>query len=241
MIPYRHEIEQFRDYVDFTYNDPCIWVVYPPGGAGDMLSALINYHYVNTGSKYFGINANGQVIFRPTDNKITNSRKMQSLIEFDNAFLCQIVDALSEKHLNYSNLDQIIFSNHYYRNSDILNIIKIFTKSKIIRILPRTNHEKKVIDWLSNFKNLNILNTAIEHDENTIELSTDDYVKDPKILDIFFGQLLNPVQFEIVYNQIINHLELSGPLIRFNFIEFYISKQSPVILPSFDHIRKYYD
>ena len=66
------ESQNFIDGVDFTRHDPCIWNVYPQGASGDLLASIINCHYGRTGSDYFGINNHGQVIFRPSDYKITN-------------------------------------------------------------------------------------------------------------------------------------------------------------------------
>ena len=76
LINYNEKLESrnFVDNVNFTKNDECIWIVYPPGASGDLLASIINRHYISTGCDYFGIDDRGQVIFRPSDYKKTNLR-----------------------------------------------------------------------------------------------------------------------------------------------------------------------
>jgi len=40
MIKYQSKFENFINGVDFTAADPCIWVVYPVGAAGDLLASI---------------------------------------------------------------------------------------------------------------------------------------------------------------------------------------------------------
>ena len=49
------EPQNWQDGVDFSYTDPCIFVVYPAGASGDLLASIVNSHYLSTGSDYFGI------------------------------------------------------------------------------------------------------------------------------------------------------------------------------------------
>jgi len=62
MIKYQSKFENFINGVDFTAADPCIWVVYPVGAAGDLLASIVNFHYGVTGCYYFGLTNRGQVI-----------------------------------------------------------------------------------------------------------------------------------------------------------------------------------
>ena len=72
MILFDPTLENFVDGVDFSANDCCTWVVYPPGCAGDLLASILNFHYVQTGARFKGITEKGQIIFRPSDMKYTN-------------------------------------------------------------------------------------------------------------------------------------------------------------------------
>jgi hypothetical protein len=52
----------FVDGIDFSADDPCIFVVYPAGCAGDLLISIIDKHFARTGCEYYGINNKGRVI-----------------------------------------------------------------------------------------------------------------------------------------------------------------------------------
>lgn len=102
---YDKEIEQFVDFVNWTKNDPSIWVVYPAGCIGDLVSSIINFHYASTGAKYLGISNSGQVIFRSSDGKKFNKTDYS----INDSIEDLVNESLSENQLNYSKIDQIIF------------------------------------------------------------------------------------------------------------------------------------
>jgi hypothetical protein len=226
MINYQANIEKFCDYVDFGPSDPCIWVVYPAGAAGDLLASIINFHYVNTGSNFYGINDQGQTIFRPTDRKLINQMKKKNCLDFDNNFFYKIAKSLSERNLNYSLLDQVLFSNHCWEDCNIKKILDSFVQSKIIRILPETQFEKNIIDWMSAYKNSDVTLDLPTFDKTILARSQ---VSDARLLDVKFLDLFQEQSFEKVYRDIVNFLNLPGPLIRYDFVDFWLNRQCNTI------------
>ena len=227
---YNLKFERLVDGIEFTAEDPCIWVVYPPGAAGDLLASLINFHFINTGSKYFGIADRGQVIFRPSDGKIINQKYLKGNdVLLDNQFLHDVNTELGNKNLNYGMLDQIIFSSHSYKNSHVKQIKNFFPKSKIIRLMPGDMQEQNLAYWMGVYKNQNILidyTTTKKFLFDRVPKHIHDYV-----LDINLTDIINKTKFEITYDKIIEFLNLPCKLIRFDFIEYWISNQHPTIRP----------
>jgi len=218
LISYNKNLEpaNYVDGVDFEKTSPCIWVVYPAGASGDLISSIVNSHYIETGSRYYGISELGQVIFRPSDNKITNRymSQHQELPVFDDQWFYQLADQLSEKNLNFSLLDQFIFSCHAYKAKHIDHIRTSFPNSKIINIFCDDVQGNTMIDVLGNLKN----NTSASH--RRCERHEHD-----NVLNIPFGAMFNPTLYYTYYDRIINFLGLPGRLVCFDYIEFYLSKQ----------------
>ena len=223
-MEYNSKTEKFVDYVNWTKDDPCIWVVYPAGAAGDLVAAIINFHYVDTGAKFHGITETGQVIFRDTNKKIVNLTQT-----IDLSIVKDIESCLSEENTNYSKIDQIIFSNHSYKEQDIEKILNVFTKSKIIRIIPKDENEYNVIQELSSYKN------GISGKTNNNNWLPLDNCKE-QVLEIYFGNLFSRDKFNQTYKKIRDHLNLPYKLISYNFIEFYLSKQDKTILQALSNL-----
>lgn len=228
---YDQNLEIYRD-ISFTRFDPCIWVVYDAGAAGDLLASMINMHYFKTGAKFFGIKENGQIIFRPSDNKISNEWYKKNIKQFDESFADTISygvnNTLSEDHLNYSRVDQIIFSNHLRRTPYLIGILSHFPQAKIIKIVPGNNLEKKIINWLANFKNNNNL-MPIEFQPNDLILNFENEIINERLLTVKFGNIFIEDGFEKEYDKILTFLDLPFKLIRFDYIKFWIEHQHPYI------------
>lgn len=219
------ESRNFVDNVNFSKDDPCIWNVYPAGASGDLLASIINCHYGNTGSNYYGINNNGQVIFRPTDCKITNNRQESNSPLFDEQHFYDIAESLGQRNLNYSLLDQVIFSCHMYRNTNIKQILSNFPKSKIIRTYVIDSHGNTLVEFLRSLKNKNNITTV---DLSLLSTNTTNQVNlldHPMVLNIPFGALFNEESYYDWYDQIIKFLNLNGRLICFDYVKYYLSKQ----------------
>ena len=215
----------FVDGIEFTKNDECIWNVYPPGAGGDLLASIINAHYGRTGSDYFGINDNGQVIFRPSDYKLTNSRHLDNQTLFDDQHFYDISDSLGSRNLNYSLLDQFIFSNHLYTAQEIRHILATFPKARVINTFIATSQGTNLVKFMSKLKNLNQdigFNSALSFTKPTL-------VSDPRVINLPFGVLFNESSYYYYYDRILNFLGLSGRLICFDYIKYYLSKQHPEI------------
>jgi hypothetical protein len=230
MLRFDPELEKFKNSTHFTKDDPCVWVVYPGGAAGDLLSSIINYHYVNTGAFFKGVDANGRAIFQSTDDKLVNFILQDNYDQLiiNEKFFLDINRTLSEKNTNYSCLDQFIFSNHAFRANNISIILDNFPKCKIIRILPKTLFEKKIIKWLGEYKNKEVILPISESADTNISL---DGIVDDRLLNVYFGDLLNSQRFENMYEQIVKHLNLNGKLVRFEFIEYWLAQQHEYIVP----------
>ena len=219
LINYNKNLEprNYVDGVDFEKNSQCIWVVYPSGASGDLVSSIINSHYIETGSRYFGISESGQVIFRPSDNKITNvyMEEHKKLPVFDAEWFYKVADQLSEKNLNFSLLDQFIFSCHACKIKDIDQIRESFPNSKIINIFCDNTQGNTIINSMRNLKN----NTSCWETQNSQQYDH------ANVLNIPFGALFNSTLYYIYYDRIINFLGLPGRLVCFDYVQFYLSKQ----------------
>lgn len=225
---YNQQLESMNyiDGVDFTANDPCIWNVYPAGASGDLLSCIINCHYGNTASNYYGIDHHGQVIFRPSDYKITNVRHQTKQALFDQQHFFDIATSLSERHVNYSIMDQFLFSCHLCQKVDIEQILSVFPKGKIICTYIADSHGREICKFMSELKNAGIL-TALSVGKN--QRLSYDLVRHPRVLNIPYGVLFESQSYYKWYDKIIKFLNLPARLICFDYVAYYISKQHPLI------------
>lgn len=230
-VNYNLESKNFVDDVNFNKNDPCIFVVYPPGASGDLLATIIDKHYLKSGCEYYGINKDGQVIFRPTDYKITNNKKMSEL--FTDQWFYDIADCLANRNLNYSLLDQVIFSNHLHTNEQINCILDHLPNAKIIKIFAQTNAEMSLINYQHLSKNEN---QKIEIQLDLTQIENSNIIHD-RVLNIPYKTLFVENFFERIYTDIVDFLELESKLIRFDFVDFYLKKQSPYFL---ENLKQYY-
>lgn len=221
------ETKNFVDNVNFSRDDPCLWNVYPSGAGRDLLASIINCHYGNTGSNYYGINDNGQVIFRPSDYKITNLRQQSNSPLFDDQHFYDIADSLGQRNLNYSSLDQFIFSCHLCSEANIQKILSTFSNAKIIRTYVLDSRGGQIVKFLEHLKNKNIVTTIDLSLPNTI--SQNELFDHPSILNIPFGALFGEESYYKWYDQIIKFLNLNGRLISFDYIKYYLSKQNQSI------------
>jgi len=230
MLRFDPELEQFKNSSHFTKDDPCVWIVYPGGSAGDLLSGIINYHYVNTSAFFKGVDTNGRAIFQSTDDKLVNFILQDNYDQLiiNEKFFLDINRILSEKNTNYSKLDQFIFSNHAFRANNISIILNTFPNCKLIRILPKTLFEKQIIKWLGKYKNKGVTSPISESADTNI---SSDSIIDDRLLNVYFSDLLNSQKFENMYEQIVKHLNLNGKLIRFEFIEYWLAQQHEYIVP----------
>jgi hypothetical protein len=150
-----HKPRNFVDGVDFTKNDPCIFVVYPAGAAGDLLISIIDKHYLRTGCEYYGINENGRVMIYSTDYEMIDidiELQQPGTFEFNQQWFYNLSDKLAERNLNYSLLDQVIFGCHLHRTKDIMNILNTFSKAKVINIYPKDIAGNDIIISMKNLK-----------------------------------------------------------------------------------------
>jgi hypothetical protein len=214
------ESKNFVDGVDFTKHDPCIFVVYPPGAAGDLLVSIIDKHYLRTGCEYYGIDDIGRVRIYNTDYKIIENefRKFKT-IDFNQQWFYNLSDKLSERNLNYSLLDQVIFGCHLHKSKHIHYILDTFSQAKIINIYPKDEQGQKIINKMCNFK-LGSEYTNIALTDNELK-----NVQHERVLNVPFGCLFNETLYSAYYKKTLDFLNLPGKLISFDYIEYYLSKQ----------------
>jgi len=237
---YNPVLEDFVDGVDFGPNNPCTWVVYPPGCAGDLLASIVNFHYVETGARFKGIASNGRVIFRSSDMKLSNQRMQSNTLKFDNQFFYDVADSLSARHLNWSKMDNFIFANHCYTDNYIQMILDAFSNCKIIRLLPRTHRAQEIVRWMNRFKNSSSGATTLVLPNNADDkLPPQTHWDDPRLLTVFFDDFINQKNFASMYQHIQTHLTFAGPMITYDFVKFWIDHQHPEVQRHIKRLAEY--
>jgi hypothetical protein len=68
-----------------------------------------------------------------------------------------------------------------------------------------------------------------------VELDHRLITNDPRILTVYFGDLIHREKFKLVYHSITQHLTLPGTMIDYSFIQFWIDHQHPTIQ---EHIKR---
>lgn len=237
------ESRNFIDGVDFTKDDPCIFVVAPPGGCGDLLMSIIDKHYLRTGCEYYGIDDVGKVHFYATDYHVMKYRMHEydgrytmqmhhvneSIIEtrprltvdtqtfeFDTQFFIDIAESLGQRNLNYSLLDQVIFGCHMHQDKQVQYILDTFPKAKIIRSYPYDEVATQLIFDMSVIKDSP---EAIIKEHNVMSLTDD------RLLNIPFGAWFTEQNYDQMYKQIIEFLHLKGRVVHWDYVNYYLSKQ----------------
>ena len=214
------ESRNFIDGVDFSRNDPCIFVTYPGGASGDLLISIIDKHYLRTGCEYYGIADNGRVHMYTTDYEELDIHRMY---KFEDQFFYNVASKLSERNLNYSLLDQVIFGCHMFKNEQIHYILDTFPNAKVINIRPVDYYGGQLISALVQYK-LNENTVPIDsvvHDYEVVPLIHD------RVFTLPFGALFNQKLYDHYYQKIIDFLNLNGRLICFDYVKYYLSKQQP--------------
>ena len=221
-----------RNYIDgliFTREDPCIWVVYPAGAAGDLLISIIDKHYLRTGCEYYGINDHGRVMLYTSDYEMIDiALTSQQSIEFNDQWFYNFSDQLSNRNLTYSMLDQVIFGCHLYRQQDIQQILDTFSQARVINIYAQDRLGQSIMQNLARFKlrSRDSVDIVVEHQSTECQF---DFESHERVLNVPFGFLFNRRSYDRYYTDIRKFLGLTGALICFEYIEFYLSKQHNLI------------
>jgi hypothetical protein len=214
------ESRNFIDGVNFTKDDPCIFVTYPAGAAGDLLISIIDKHYIRTGCEYYGIADNGRVHMFTADYE---SMDLHKNYEFNNQWFWDLAENLGNRNLNYSLLDQVIFGCHMYNPEQTQYILDTFPNAKIINI---NAIDKKGNDLLTFLRNFKLRGQAAT---NSAVYQIPDKLIHERVLNLPFGFMFNEESYNKYYQQIIDFLDLNGRLICFDYIKYYLSKQHPEI------------
>ena len=216
LVPKNEALESrnFKDCVDFTKEDPCIFVVYPAGASGDLLISIVDKHYLRTGCEYYGIADNGRVHMFTTDYEFMDQFDHYT---FDDKFFYSVAESLGKRNLNYSLLDQVIFGTHMWRDRSVKLILDTFAKAKVIRILPHDSKGNDILHALAK-KKLGDLTPGQSTINQTLSAN-------PRVLEIPFGSLFNKNNYYKQYDRIINFLNLNGRLICFDYVQYYLTRQ----------------
>ena len=236
----------FVDGVDFTAEDPCIFVLFPPGAGGDLLTSIIDKHYLRTGCEYYGIDDTGRVHFISSDFKMIDfsandydgrfTVQMQHLnedvvttrptsqtdtqtFEFNQEFFWKLAESLGKRQMNYSLIDQMIFACHQCFDHQVQCILDTFPQAQIIRLTPRDSTGTQIIF------------DQITHKVNpeAIIKETPSYYqfKHDRVLELAFGTMFNEQSYYETYSKVIDFLNLKGRLIHWDYVQYYLSKQKP--------------
>jgi hypothetical protein len=151
--------------------------------------------------------------------------KNKQEIIFDDQWFYNFSDQLGERNLAYSMLDQIIFGCHMYRESDVTKILDNFSFSKIINIFPKDEAGDSLRKSMASIKL-----DCTELDRETKNPGQENHyypkiIEHERVLNLPFGFLFNRQSYDKYYKIIREFLGIDGPLICFEYIEFYLSKQ----------------
>lgn len=220
-----------RNYVDglmFTRSDSCVWTVYPPGAAGDLLISIIDKHYLRTGCEYYGIDDRGRTMIYTSDYEMIDlALKNHESLDFDDQWFYNFSDQLAQRNLTYSMLDQVIFGCHLWQAQDIQKILDNFSQARIINIYAQDRQGQRIIQNIAKFKlQSQAPSDIVEVDEQPFQPNT---VEHERVLNVPFGLLFNKNSYDKCYADIRKFLNLAGPLICFDYVEFWLSKQHDVI------------
>ena len=229
LVPKNEALESrnFIDSVDFTKDDPCIFVVYPAGASGDFLISIIDKHYLRTGCEYYGIADNGRVHMFTTDYE---SMDLKDIRVFDNKFFNMVAESLGNRNLNYSLLDQVIFGTHMWRDTEVELILSTFPKAKVIRIMPQDQAGHDIIKSMVQKKlNSNTTGSSLMYQTK---------INNSRVLEIPFGSMFNQTNYYKHYDRIIDFLNLNGRLICFDYVQYYLTRQDHEIAKTLEDYSK---
>lgn len=216
-----------RNYVDglvFTRSDPCVWIVYPPGAAGDLLISILNQHYLRTGCEYYGIDDRGRTMIYTTDYEMIDlALKEKQTVDFDDQWFYNFSDQLGQRNLTYSMLDQVIFGCHMWQAQDIQKILDNFSQARVINIYARDRHGQSIIKNIAKFKLQSQAPSDIANFDN--QPFQPNIVDHQRVLNVPFGLLFDRSSYDKCYADIRQFLSLPAPLICFEYVEFWLSKQ----------------
>lgn len=221
-----------RNYVDgliFTRSDPCVWTVYPAGAAGDLLISIIDKHYLRTGCEYYGIDDHGRTMIYTTDYEMIDlALNKNKKVDFDDQWFYNFSDQLGKRNLTYSMLDRVIFGCHLCHGHEIQQILDTFSQARIINIYAQDRRGQRIIQNMAEFK-LQLLEPSEIIEVDGDEPFQPNTVKHERVLNVPFGLLFNRQSYDKCYAQIRKFLDLPGPLICFEYVEFWLSKQHDLL------------
>jgi len=229
-MQYNPRLRNTTETYGFTKDSPCIWIVYPDGAGGDLWGAIVGQHYPRTGTNFLGIDKNGRVILDTIDHKGLNWQLIQNQeVDLGPNFVDLINNSYASLHFPYSMSGQCIIVNHLWQDRWVEKILDSFSSSKIIRILPSTAQEIKVTKWLSAWKNHN---TVLDFESMAVPGNLQTDVREhPRVLNLSFGKLWSPSNFEISYSKIVAFLNLPYKLVRYDLLQYWFDCQHQCIKP----------
>jgi hypothetical protein len=125
-------------------------------------------------------------------------------------------------------LDQVIFGCHLYRQQHIQQILDTFSQARVINIYAQDRRGQSIMQILGKFKlrSIDPVDIVVEHQSTECQFG---FGSHERVLNIPFGFLFNRYSYDRYYTDIRKFLGLTGALICFEYIEFYLSKQNNLI------------
>ena len=233
-MQYDARLRNTTETYGFTKDSPCLWLVYPPGSGGDLWGAILGQHYPRTGNNFLGIDQTGRVILDTIDNKGLNWQLIQNNdVDIGPAYVDLINYSYTSLHFPYSMSGHCILVNHLWQDCWVEKIINMFSAAKVIRILPSTEHNIKLTEWLSAWKNHN---TVMDFESMTcnpqlLEQIQNTNFEHSRVLNLPFEQLWSLTNFETSYSKIVEFLNLPYKLVRHDLLRYWLDCQHTSIKP----------
>lgn len=228
-----------------------LWVVYPPGSAGDWLSYLISRHYHDSGIDLLPSDPIGKINFVGSDRKALNQFKseIESLPDknhekFNNQIDKIISNGYYSLHRNIpiEDVSQMIFSNHFFEDSYINNMLNI-TSWKFIRILPYTPLEKEFVIKSIAHKLLKLNQSKSPWPEGNVDIfwqhikKQGNINKNKRLLELSVSDIILESRWEETYSKIKIFLDIEIDLISKNSLQYYYNLQPLQIQECLDKLK----
>jgi len=230
---YFSKIDEPYEDIEFNKDSECLFIVYHTGAGGDMLTSIIDKHFINTGCVYKGITENGKIQICSSDHEATDVNLCNTGVVFDDKWFYDINENFYDL-TSYSRLDYVIIACHLYREHQIDLILNTFPNAKVIKLVSANRIEESFNEFQLQYKLNNTISTIDLTNNNAYDLPYDHH----RVLNIQWKDLWQEDTFENVYSNIIDFLNLEGKLIRWNFVEWYLSKQHPYFLKMLNQYKE---
>ena len=228
-----------------------LWVVYPPGSAGDWLSYLISRHYHDSGIDLLPSDPIGKINFVGSDTKALNQFKPElssvedeNLEKFKNQLNKIIINGYYSlnRNIQIEDVSQLILSNHFFEDMYINDMLNT-TSWKFIRILPYTPLEKEFVFKSIVYKIFKQNQSKLPWPGDNVDLfwqyigEQGNINKNERLLELSVSDIILESRWEETYSKIKIFLDIEIDLISKNSLQYYYNLQPPHIQESLDKLK----